>query len=198
MLSVVMMANVGQSIDRSFFQRSAPIVAEAMIGATLLVDRIGGIIIETEAYDHTDPASHSFGGRTARNASMFKAAGCAYIYRSYGIHWCLNAVCGAEPLGSAVLIRALQPTTGVDIMCERRHLSDIRQLCRGPGRLTEALGITGAFDGYPLDMPPFAMESRSADMTVVAGRRIGLTRGTDAVWRFGLSGSAFLSRTLTL
>ena len=162
----------------------------------LLVEGVGGIVVETEAYDRQDPASHSFRGRTTRNASMFGPTGHAYVYRSYGLHWCLNAVCGTEASGSAVLIRALEPMVGIDLMRERRGVSDRRQLCRGPGRLCQALGVTGALDGRALDQPPFAIEDQLGPVEVVAGRRVGITCGTETLWRFGLAGSAFLSRPL--
>lgn len=183
-------------MSRSFFQRPAPEVARDLIGAVLLVDGAGGIVVETEAYDPGDPASHSFRGPTLRNAAMFGPVGHAYIYRSYGIHWCLNIVCGAEPLGSAILIRAIEPVAGFDLMRERRGVSDPRQLCSGPGRLCQALGVTGAWDGWPLDVSPFLIEGRPGPVQVVAGRRIGITRGVETPWRFGLSGSAFLSRPM--
>ncbi len=186
-----------QPLSRAFFQRPAPELARDLIGATLLVDGVGGIVVETEAYDHQDPASHSFRGPNLRNAAMFGPAGHAYVYRSYGIHWCLNTVCGAEPTGSAVLIRALEPTAGLNIMRERRGTSDPRNLCRGPGRLCQALGITRALDGLPLDRPPFALENRPAMVQIVIGRRIGITRGTETPWRFGMAYSQFLSRPLT-
>jgi DNA-3-methyladenine glycosylase len=185
-----------RTVSQAFFQRTAPEVARALIGVILLVDGVGGVIVETEAYDKDDPASHSFRGRTPRNASMFGPAGCAYVYRSYGIHWCLNMVCGADAPGGAVLIRAIEPVEGIDIMRERRKLFDIRQLCRGPGRLCQALGITAALDGAALDVPPFAIASQPGAVSIAIGRRIGITRGVDAAWRFGLSGSPFLSRPM--
>lgn len=181
----------------TFFRRSAYEVAYDLIGVSLFVHDVGGIVVETEAYDHKDPASHSFRGRTVRNAAMFGHPGSVYIYRSYGLHWCLNMVCGTEPLGSAVLIRALQPTGCIDIMRDRRKLSDDRQLCRGPGRLCQALGITGALDGHALDAPPFAVESAGL-VDVVTGRRVGITRGAERLWRFGLRGSIFLSRPISV
>jgi DNA-3-methyladenine glycosylase len=182
-------------LERSFFARDPVTVARDLIGVTLLVGNAGGVIVEAEAYDRTDPASHSFGGRrTARNESMFGPAGHAYVYRSYGVHWCLNFVCGADGTGSAVLIRALEPTSGLDQMRKRRGDIKPRHLCAGPGRLTDALGITGALDGRPLGVPPFALHPRSHPVAIAVGPRIGITRGLELPWRFGLAGSPFLSR----
>ncbi|MFH5927175.1 DNA-3-methyladenine glycosylase [Roseomonas xinghualingensis] len=181
------------SLPQSFFRRPAAEVARDLIGTTLLIDGIGGVVVETEAYDHEDPASHSFGGPTRRNASMFGPAGHAYVYRSYGLHWCLNFVCGAEPRGSAVLIRALEPAAGIEVMRQRRGVEKARLLCSGPGRLCQALGVTDAMDGLPLDRAPFALLPGQA-VDVVTGRRIGITRGAETPWRFGRAGSAFLSR----
>jgi len=182
-------------LDRSAFAADSPTVARALIGTVLLIDGVGGVIVETEAYDREDPASHAFAGPNARNAAMFGPIGHAYVYRSYGLHWCLNLVCDAERPGSAVLIRALEPTAGVETMRARRGLADPRLLCAGPGRLAQALGITGAMDKLPLDAPPFAILPRiAADPPVVAGPRIGITRGVATPWRFGLAGSPFLSR----
>ena len=184
-----------RQLDRSFFARDAVAVARDLIGVTLLVGDAGGVIVEAEAYDRTDPASHSFGGkRTARNASMFGPAGHTYVYRSYGVHWCLNFVCGTEPMGGAVLIRALEPIAAIEAMKKRRGDFKLTQLCAGPGRLTQALGITNALDGKPLDAPPFSLHSRTRNLEVLAGQRIGITRGLDLQWRFGLRDSPFLSR----
>jgi DNA-3-methyladenine glycosylase len=185
-------ASAGGRLKPEFFDRDVHEVARALIGAELLVDGVGGTIVELEAYEPTDPASHAFRGPTARNAAMFGPAGRSYVYRSYGIHWCLNFTCGR--LHGAVLVRALEPTTGIGEMRLRRGLDDIRLLCSGPGRLTEALGVTGAYDGLPLDRPPFALRAPPSAAEIVTGVRIGLTKAVDAPWRYGLAGSRFVSR----
>jgi DNA-3-methyladenine glycosylase len=170
-------------------------VAPDLIGTELLVEGVGGTIVEVEAYDHEDPAAHGFGNRRSeRNASMFLPGGHAYVYRSYGIHWCLNFVCGGEGVASAVLIRSLAPTQGLEVMRARRGVVEPRLLCAGPGRLCQALGITRALDGAPLDRPPFELRPREAVPEIVAGPRIGLTKAVDVPWRYGLAGSRFLSR----
>jgi DNA-3-methyladenine glycosylase len=184
-------------IDSEFFARSVHDVAPDLIGVTLLVDGVGGRIVEVEAYDQEDPASHAYAGRTPRNASMFGPPGRAYVYRSYGIHWCLNLVCGAVDVAEAVLIRALEPTAGLDRQRERRGVDDVRLLCSGPGRLCQALGITReGHDGRPLDEPPFRLQERAEAPEILTGPRIGLTRATERTWRYGLAGSRFLSRPL--
>src|SRR5688500_16544980 len=183
-------------IGREFFARSVHEVAPDLVGATLLVDGVGGTIVEVEAYDHEDPAAHGYRGRTARNAAMFGPPGHAYVYRSYGIHWCVNLVCEEEGSASAVLIRALEPTHGLEAMAARRGVDDLRLLCSGPGRLCQALGITGAYDGLPLDDAPFRLEERSGQPPVARGERIGITRAVEQPWRYGLAGSRFLSRAL--
>lgn len=177
----------------AFFTRHPATVAEDLIGATLLVGGIGGIIVETEAYHHEDPASHSFAGPTARNAAMFGPVGRAYVYRSYGIHWCLNIVCGEDP-GSAVLIRALEPTAGLEAMRARRGDVADRLLMSGPGRLCQALGVTREHDGLPMDAPPYELTPRTRKPEIVIGPRIGITKGAATPWRFGLKGSKHLSR----
>jgi DNA-3-methyladenine glycosylase len=152
------------------------------------------VIVEVEAYHQTDPAAHSFGGRTQRNVVMFGPPGYAYIYRSYGIHWCLNFVCEPAGMASAVLIRALAPTQGLPAMRRRRGVGDERLLCSGPGRLCEALGITDMQYGLPLDQPPFQIFARAGDVEVAVGPRIGLTKAVDHPWRYGLKGSRFVSK----
>ncbi|MGH6679352.1 MAG: DNA-3-methyladenine glycosylase [Bradyrhizobium sp.] len=190
--------SLGKPIKRSFFARSVHEVAPDLIGATLLFNGVGGIIVEVEAYHHTDPAAHSYGGQTERNAVMFGPPGVAYVYRSYGIHWCMNFVCEEEGSASATLIRALQPTYGIAAMRRRRGLKDERMLCSGPGKLTEALGITDAHGGLPLDTPPFALYARSAKVEVTSGVRIGITKAVELPWRYGLKGSKFLSKPFPL
>jgi DNA-3-methyladenine glycosylase len=183
-----------QQLGKDFFARSVHEVAPELIGATLLVDGVGGAIVEAEAYDHEDPAAHGFRGQTERNASMFGPPGHAYVYRSYGIHWCLNLVCEREGSASAVLIRALEPTHGLERMRTRRGLDDPRLLCSGPGRLCQALAVTRVHDGAPLDVPPFAIHARSAEPDVVTGARVGIAKAVDRPWRYALAGSRFLSR----
>ena len=168
-------------------------LARALVGCTFTVDGVGGVIVETEAYHAGDPASHSFAGPTPRNRAMWGRPGCAYVYRSYGLHWCMNIVGGAER-GAAVLLRAIEPREGIAAMAERRGTGDARRLCAGPGRLCAALGITNALDGLPLDVPPFALLARKAEPPIVAGPRIGITKAADEPWRFGLAGSRLLSR----
>ena len=171
-------------------------VARKLIGVTLLVDGVGGRIVETEAYDSEDPASHTYGGATARNATMFGPPGHAYVYRSYGLHWCLNFVCREAGHGAGVLIRALEPTDGLDVMQARRGLGDPRLLCAGPGRVGQALGITREHDGCALNEPPFALRPAAARerIAVARGPRIGISKAAEVPWRFGLKGSRFLSR----
>src|SRR4030081_1675271 len=181
-------------LRRSFFTRSVHTVAPDLIGATLLFKGVGGVIVEVEAYHHTDPAAHSFGGRTERNAVMFGAPGYAYVYRSYGIHWCVNFVCEQEGSASAVLIRALEPTHGMATMRRRRHLDDERPLCSGPAKLTEALAITNKHNGLALDAPPIALQARATKPEILAGMRIGITKAVELPWRYGLKGSKFLSK----
>jgi len=176
------------------FTASAAVVAERLIGAILLVDGVGGRIVETEAYDGDDPASHSFVGPTLRNNVMFGEPGHAYVYRSYGLHWCLNFVCRESGHGAGVLLRALEPLEGLERMQERRGLDSSLLLCAGPGRLAQALGITHAHNGLALDRLPFELAAARETVTTIYGPRIGISKAVEVRWRFGLSGSKFLSR----
>jgi DNA-3-methyladenine glycosylase len=185
---------LGKPLKRAFFGRSVHEVAPDLIGATLLVNGVGGIIVELEAYHHTEPAAHSYRGPTPRNLVMFGPPGFAYVYRSYGIHWCINFVCEQEGSASAVLIRALQPTHGLASMRRRRGLHDERSLCSGPGKLTEALGITDKHNGLVLDAAPMALHARIGKVEVATGLRIGITKAVELPWRYGLKGSRFLSK----
>ncbi len=185
---------LGSKLRRIFFDRSVHKVAPDLIGVTLLVNGVGGVIVEVEAYHHTDAAAHSYGGRTERNSVMFGPPGYAYVYRSYGIHWCLNFVCEAEGSASAVLIRALEPTQGLPAMRQRRGLSDVRALCSGPGKLCEALGVTIKHNGLALDRPPFELRARAGSHEIAIGVRIGISKAVGHPWRYGLKGSPFLSK----
>jgi DNA-3-methyladenine glycosylase len=184
----------GRKIRRAFFDRSVHAVAPELIGATLMVNGAGGVIVEVEAYHHTDPAAHSYRGQTERNAVMFGQPGFAYVYRSYGIHWCLNFVCEAAGSASAVLIRAIEPTAGIVAMQKRRGLAEARTLCSGPGKLCEAMAITVKHNGLALDRAPFELRARLETPEIVVGPRIGITKAVDEPWRYGLKGSRFLSK----
>jgi DNA-3-methyladenine glycosylase len=184
-------------LPREFFARSVHEVAPELIGVTLLVNGVGGPIVEAEAYQSAvDPSAHGFRGRTPRNASMFGPPGHAYVYRSYGIHWCLNLVCEEEGSAAAVLIRGLEPAHGVEVMQQRRGLLDPRLLCAGPGRLCQALGVTRDDDGLALDEPPFELLPADSARAVVAAPRIGISVGTELPWRYCAAGSPYLSRPL--
>jgi DNA-3-methyladenine glycosylase len=169
-------------------------VAKQLIGHVLLLDGVGGIIVETEAYDESEAASHGFAGPSLRNAALFGPPGRAYVYRSYGIHWCLNFVCREVGHAAGVLIRALEPTTGIELMMQRRRSSNVRSLCSGPGRLGQALGVSDALNGKRIDRAPFKILAPLARPSTVRGRRIGITKAAERAWRFGLAGSAFVSR----
>ena len=190
-------AGADDCLPPAVFALDAVTLARRLIGATLAVDGVGGRIVETEAYRRDDAASHSFRGETPRNRAMFGPVGHAYVYRSYGIHWCLNVVCDAAEPGSAVLIRALEPLFGLDRMVERRGLADPRRLCAGPGRLAQALGLDRSHDGLDLSRPPFRLtegDGAPVPMAILVGARIGISKAAEQPWRFGLAGSRHLSR----
>ena len=179
-------------IGKAFFDRNVDVVARDLIGVTFLVAGIGGVIVETESYDADDPASHSFGMRRAEwTASMFGPPGHAHVYKVYGLHWCLNFVCR---VASAVLIRAIEPTHGIERMMKRRDTDRPALLCSGPGRLCQALAITKSLDGASLLTAPMSLTDRVKRPQIVRGIRIGLTKGVEAERRFGLKNSVFLSR----
>jgi DNA-3-methyladenine glycosylase len=176
------------------FSAPSHLVARQLIGVTVLVNGVGGRIVETEAYDGEDPASHSYSGPTERNFAMFGPPGHAYVYRSYGIHWCLNFVCREQGHGAGVLIRALEPVAGLDLMRERRGTSDEWLLCSGPGKLCQALGVTHALNGASLAGAPFELAPAPAGIEVVTGPRVGISKAVDVPWRFGLAGSRYVSK----
>ncbi|MGV3569675.1 MAG: DNA-3-methyladenine glycosylase [Ramlibacter sp.] len=188
------MATTSRRLRPRDFEGDAPVVARALIGAIVLIDGVGGRIVETEAYDREDPASHSHSGPTPRNQAMFGPPGRAYVYRSYGIHWCINFVCREDGHGAGVLIRAVEPLFGIDRMIERRGLEDVRLLCSGPGRVGQALGVVHAFNGMRLDQAPFEVRAPEREHDVVVGPRIGISKAADVPWRFGLTGSRYWSK----
>ncbi len=177
--------------DVSFFARGAVEVAADLIGAEITVSGVGGIIAETEAYLPDDAASHSFAGATLRNRAMFGPPAHAYIYLSYGLHWCLNFVCLP---GSAVLIRAIEPKWGIETMQARRGVREERLLCSGPGRVGQALAINREQDGLPLYEKPFLLSLPVKRPPIFSGLRVGITKAVDHPWRFGLANSPFVSR----
>jgi DNA-3-methyladenine glycosylase len=194
MVEATSVPRLGKRLTKDFFGRSVHKVAPDLIGATMLFEGSGGVIVEVEAYHHTDPAAHSYNGPTPRNRVMFGPPGFAYVYRSYGIHWCANFVCEQEGSASAVLIRAIEPTHGLAAMRRRRGVEDPRMLCSGPGKLCEALAITGKHSGLPLDRLPFSLHARSEKPDIAVGIRIGITKAAELPWRYGLKGSKFLSK----
>lgn len=180
-------------LDEHFFARDVLAVATDLLGASLQIDGIGGIIVETEAYRRDDEASHSFRGQTVANAAMFGSPARAYVYRSYGLHWCLNFVCEQ---GSAVLIRALEPVYGIETMRERRSVSETRKLCSGPGNLCKALSVTGNMNGLSVLAPPFSLELPAAIPAMTSGVRIGISKAAERPWRFAVKGSPYLSKSI--
>ena len=184
----------GPRLRKSFFARSVHEVAPDLIGATFLVNGVGGIIVEVEASDQTDPAAHSFRGPTPRNAVMFGPPGYTYVYLSYGLNWCVNLVCQAAGSAAGVLLRAIEPTHGLAAMRQRRGVTDAKALCSGPGKLCEALAITKALSELPIDRSPIALHARSGGAEIATGVRIGLTKAVDLPWRYGLKGSKYLSK----
>jgi DNA-3-methyladenine glycosylase len=176
------------------FRRNSVEVARRLIGVTLLIEGVGGVIVETEAYDAEEPAAHSFSGQTPRNAPLFGPPGHAYVYLSYGIHWCLNFVCRETGHGAGVLLRALEPTHGIEVMRARRKRHELNLLCSGPGRLGQALAVTPHMNGLPIDRPPFFLSAALTKTRIVTGRRIGITKAVEHPWRFGLVGSIYVSR----
>ena len=184
----------GRALTKAVFARSVLKVAPDLVGATLLVNGVGGIIVEVEAYHHTEPAAHSFNGPTPRNRVMFGPPGFLYVYRSYGIHWCMNFVCEKEGSASAVLVRAIEPTFGIAAMKRRRGVTEERNLCSGPGKVCEALGVSDKLNNKALDAPPIENFARTKRPGIASGVRIGITKAVELPWRYGMKGSRFLSK----
>jgi DNA-3-methyladenine glycosylase len=186
-------------LDAGFFDRSVHDVARDLIGCALLFNGTGGVIVECESYERGDPACHAYVGLTPRTEPLFGPPGHAYVYLSYGVHSCLNFVCEPEGRAAAVLIRAVEPRWGIDRMSRRRRRERPRDLCSGPGKLTEALGIGLEMDRAPLTEPPFELRGRDQGWRQVAvetGPRIGISRAAELPWRFCATGSEYLSRPL--
>jgi len=186
-------------LGTEFFERSVHEVAPDLIGCGFTYNGVGGIIVEVEAYERDDPACHAHVGLTPRTATLFGPPAHAYVYLSYGIHNCMNFVCEPDGRAAAVLIRALEPRWGTEEMVRRRGRENPRDLCSGPGKLTEALGISLSDNGAPLTRPPFEVLPRSeewADVEVATGPRIGITKATELPWRYCAAGSPYLSRPL--
>ncbi|MDQ2935508.1 MAG: DNA-3-methyladenine glycosylase [Chloroflexota bacterium] len=188
---------MSEALGPEFFERSVHEVAQELIGCTLLHGDCGGVIVETESYERDDPACHAYVGRTARNEVLFGPPGRAYVYLSYGIHSLLNAVAEPDGEAAAVLIRALEPTVGVEAMRQRRGRQRDGELCSGPGKLTEALGVGLSDNGASLSAPPFTLlppEGAWRANEVTAGPRIGISKATENPWRFCAAGCRFVSR----
>jgi DNA-3-methyladenine glycosylase len=186
-------------LEADFFDRSVHDVARDLIGCALLFDAVGGVIVECESYERDDPACHAHVGLTPRTEPLFGPPGHAYVYLSYGVHCCLNFVCEREGSAAAVLIRALEPRWGVEEMSRRRERDRARDLCSGPGKLTQALGIGLQMDRAPLTEPPFELRGRDdgwREVAVATGPRIGISRAAELPWRFCAAGSEYLSRPL--
>jgi DNA-3-methyladenine glycosylase len=184
-------------VNRAFFDRSVHEVARDLIGCELAVGETSGVIVETEAYDETDPACHAYIGRTQRNEVLFGPPGHAYVYLSYGIHSLLNFVTEPEGTASAVLIRALEPTEGIEVMRGRRGRDEVAQLCSGPGKLSEALGVGLSLNGSDLFQPPFEIseaDRATPEAEITASPRIGITKAAELPWRYSVAGSRFVSR----
>jgi DNA-3-methyladenine glycosylase len=186
----------GVGLDQAFFARSVHRVARDLVGCTLLVDGVGGVIVETEAYEEADPACHAYVGRTARNEVLFGPPGHAYVYLSYGIHSLLNAVCEHDGSAAAVLIRALEPTTQIVEMTRRRGGKELWELCSGPGKLTEALGVGLELNGRSLLEDPFELRAPEQPdrLEVVTGPRIGITKAVERPWRYCAAENQHVSR----
>jgi DNA-3-methyladenine glycosylase len=191
------MRQTGATLGPQFFDRSVHEVAPDLIGCTLLHGDCGGVIVETESYERDDPACHAYVGRTARNEVLFGPPGCAYVYLSYGIHSLLNAVAEPDGQAAAVLIRALEPAAGIEQMRRRRGQRRDEELCSGPGKLTEAVGVGLGDNGASLTTPPFALLPREGawkGVEVAAGPRVGISKATENPWRFFAVGNRFVSR----